>query len=426
MARINFDVNNIYTRVEWEKLNSEVKNEMFRTFSKHGLAPSDYCVFSDELNAISCHTAKGLLVSAWTLAQHHWLDDRSLIPVEKWNLIKFASCVVASGFAELRDGGIYIKGSEDQFKWLEQKRDAGRKGGLAKQANLKKRDDIETKKVPNLGSDDVPWPNEQDQKLSTNQDDTTYQDDELSTFGQYDNGYQNQNPSNASQNPSNASQSSSSASPPLENFYPPTPTLSPPLARSPFLKGRKKINKKKKNQRRRLNENNLYDSEPSVPTQSNTKEASATSASHFDNACYKFKEKFGMYGVTIGAKAQSRYAQLLASGVTSEQVLVMIDNYANYIIPEIKPNYSPHKRSFETFIGTKGKWHCVEHLEPIQQMSQSEKTLKEIYDLENKYKKNESQPKVEDWRELEKQSAKTKRSNGNLTSAGDLVPKLFR
>ena len=421
MARINFE-DNIYKRVEWEKLKSEVRKEMFKTFSKHGLSPSDYCLFSDDLEATSSHVAKGLLVSAWTLAQHYWLDDRSLIPVEKWNLIKFASCVITSGFAELKDDGIYIKGSEEQFKWLEQKRDAGRKGGLAKQANLEKREKFDSK----FAIDDVPWPNDRDEKLSTFLNDTLYQDEKLSTFAEFENNYHHEKSSNASKDPSYASKSSSSASPPVENFYPPTPTPTPPLARNPFLKGRKKINKKKKNQRRRLNENNLDGIKRPNATQSNMKEASAASASHFDNACYKFKEKFGTYGVTIGAKARDRYFQLLASGITSEQVLAMIDNYANYITPQITPTYSPFKRSFETFIGSRGKWHCVEYLEPIQQMSQSEKTLKGIRDLEIKYKPIERQTKIEHWREEEKRFAKAKGPNGSLTLAGDLLPKLFR
>lgn len=415
MARINFE-DSVFTTLQWNKLIVSIAKKY---------AHCDLDEFQE--------LAKGRLHTIWRLAQDYWIENRTLIPEKVWVLISYHQDMIDCGFAEKRESGIYIYGSEEQFEWLISRRESGRKGGFAKQANRKKRDEANDSKPvatdsnailnqneSNFEVDDVPWPDEQDEKISTNQDDAIYQGQELSTFDEDDNDCQSQNASklvaNASKTVANASKS-----------CPLTLTLTPPLlARSPFLKGRKKINKKKKNQRRRLNENNLDAIEHSNATQSNTKEASATSASHFDNACYKFKEKFGMYGVTIGAKAQSRYFQLLGSGITSAQVLAMIDNYANYIIPEIKPNYSPHKRSFETFIGTKGKWHCVEHLEPIQQMSHSEKTLKEIYDLENKYKKNESQPKVEDWRELEKQSAKTKRSNGNLTSAGDLVPKLFR
>lgn len=349
MARINFE-DNTYKRIEWEKLKSEVRNEIFRTFSKHGLSPSDYCLFSEDLEATSSHVAKGLLVSAWTLAQHYWLDNRSLIPVEKWNLVKFASCVVASGFAELRDGGIYIKGSEEQFKWLEQKRDAGRKGGLAKQANHKKRDDIEGKKESKFGLGDVPWPNERDEKLSTIQDDTTHQDEKLSTFDQYDHGHQYQNPSNASQNPSNASRNPSNASPPLENFYPPTPTLSPP---SPSLN----FNKKEKEEKLiEASTNFVYEEKTSAFDQD------------FDEARHRYMKKFESivdFEIRPSQMDKLRYSQLIKSGITQSQVLTMIDNYAEYKLPQCKPGHYPIHRKFETFLGSPVNWVCKEHLESM-------------------------------------------------------------
>lgn len=409
MARINFE-DSVFTTPQWNKLIVSIAKKY---------AHCDLDEFQE--------LAKGRLHTIWRLAQDYWIDNRTLIPEKVWALIPYHQDMIDCGFAEKRESGIYIYGSEEQFEWLISRRESGRKGGLKRQANLRKRDDIEGEKESNFAVDDVPWPDEQDEKISTFQDDAIYQDQELSTFDETDNEYQSRNHSKTAANDSNAKANSSNAKANSSKSKPLTLTLTPtPLVRSPFLKGRKKINKKKKNQKRRLNENCLDDMEHSKSTQSNTKEASATSASHFDNACYKFKEKFGTYGVTIGAKAQSRYFQLLGSGITSEQVLTMIDNYANYIIPQITPTYSPFKRSFETFIGTKGKWHCVEHLEPIQQMSQSEKTLKEIRDLEAKYKTTESQPKVEDWRAEEIQFAKTKKTNGSLTAAGDLLPKLFR
>ncbi len=417
MARINFE-DSVFTTPQWNKLIVSIAKKY---------AHCDLDEFQE--------VAKGRLHTVWRLAQDYWIENRTLIPEKVWVLIPYHQDMIDCGFAEKRESGIYIYGSEEQFEWLISRRESGRKGGLKRQSNLKKRDEanssnaISSQNEANFELDDVPWPDEQGEKISTLQNDALYQDEALSTFGQNGSDYREKNPSNAKANSSNAKANSSNAKANPSKSNPLTLTLPlplPPLVRSPFFKGRKKINKKRKNQRRRLNENNLDDIEHSNVTQSNREEASATSASHFDNACYKFKEKFGMYGVTIGAKAQSRYAQLLGSGITSEQVLAMIDNYANYIIPQITPTYSPFKRSFETFIGSKGKWHCVEHLEPIQQMSQSEKTLKEIRDLEVKYKPTESQSKVEHWREEEKQFAKTKRPNGSLTSAGDLLPKLFR
>ncbi len=114
---------------------------------------------------------------------------------------------------------------------------------------------------------------------------------------------------------------------------------------------KEKINKKKD------------DSTKSIDSE---KRAAATSALHFLTACQKFKEKFKSHGVTIGPNAQARYAKLIAGGVTHDQVLAMIENYASLMLPQVKPGFNPIKRKFETFLGNPKAWFCLDYLEPVE------------------------------------------------------------
>lgn len=71
--------------------------------------------------------ALGLITSAWILAQEHWLKYRA-IPKKAW--AKELDILVKLELAEpLENGDIYVKGSKKAFSWLEQKSEAGRKGG---------------------------------------------------------------------------------------------------------------------------------------------------------------------------------------------------------------------------------------------------------------------------------------------------------
>lgn len=70
--------------------------------------------------------AIGALVRAWTLAQKHFLSGNHLIPEEEWEKKKIRPEVLEVGLAERVDGFIRVKGSENQFKWLTQRSEAGK------------------------------------------------------------------------------------------------------------------------------------------------------------------------------------------------------------------------------------------------------------------------------------------------------------
>jgi hypothetical protein len=68
------------------------------------------------------HKAKGIVLELWSLAQEHWFPNRNPIPIEVFKAAGLPECLYApGGLAELRENGVYAKGSEDQFAWLFQK-----------------------------------------------------------------------------------------------------------------------------------------------------------------------------------------------------------------------------------------------------------------------------------------------------------------
>jgi hypothetical protein len=81
----------------------------------------------------SRHAAKGMVLELWTLAQEYWFPRRELIPLER---IKKSGLqpVIDVGLAESREGGVYARGSEENFGWLFQRQEAGQKSAEAKKA----------------------------------------------------------------------------------------------------------------------------------------------------------------------------------------------------------------------------------------------------------------------------------------------------
>lgn len=70
------------------------------------------------------YKALGLVTSAWMLAQEYWLKQQS-IPQKAW--LKDLDILIEVGLAEVtEDGSIYVKGSRDAFKWLNQRSSAGK------------------------------------------------------------------------------------------------------------------------------------------------------------------------------------------------------------------------------------------------------------------------------------------------------------
>lgn len=79
--------------------------------------------------------ALGALVWAFIIAQKFYLDESSdrLIPLSEWKRQSCENKLLDFGFAEMRDKGVYVCGSEKQFAWLVQRVEAGRKGGNSTQ-----------------------------------------------------------------------------------------------------------------------------------------------------------------------------------------------------------------------------------------------------------------------------------------------------
>ncbi|XGC82018.1 hypothetical protein ACES2L_05910 [Bdellovibrio bacteriovorus] len=97
-------------------------------------------MYSKLIIHLACeYKAKGMLVTAWELAQDHWLAHRG-VPADKWPsdlqpLIDFKFARI-----ETRDSGqfIYVSGSKEECKFLEAKSAAGKKGGASKSPNKTK------------------------------------------------------------------------------------------------------------------------------------------------------------------------------------------------------------------------------------------------------------------------------------------------
>lgn len=78
--------------------------------------------------------ALGVITEAFILAQKHYLTDVNgrLIPLNEWQRKTELHCLVDVGLAEVKEHGIYIKGSEQNFKWLLQKQAAGKSSAESK------------------------------------------------------------------------------------------------------------------------------------------------------------------------------------------------------------------------------------------------------------------------------------------------------
>lgn len=79
----------------------------------------------------------GLLVRAWILAQKHYLKtDHRLIPLDEWNQETDFQKLIEVKLSEIKPDGVYVCGSNEQFKWLLQRSDAGKRGVIAKKNKL--------------------------------------------------------------------------------------------------------------------------------------------------------------------------------------------------------------------------------------------------------------------------------------------------
>ena len=71
--------------------------------------------------------AVGQLVRAWSLAQKWYLKSPdSFIPLHEWNARSIPMNIVTAGLAEIVNDRVRVMGSDDQFRWLIQKSNAGK------------------------------------------------------------------------------------------------------------------------------------------------------------------------------------------------------------------------------------------------------------------------------------------------------------
>jgi hypothetical protein len=75
------------------------------------------------------HKALGVAVDLWQLAQKYWYPEKKLIPLHVFQEADLPECLCdpGIGLAEKRADGIYARGSEDQFAWLFDAVNAGKK-----------------------------------------------------------------------------------------------------------------------------------------------------------------------------------------------------------------------------------------------------------------------------------------------------------
>lgn len=79
--------------------------------------------------------ALGIVCEAFILGQRYFLNEESgrFIPLNEWKRKEALGLLIDVGLAEVRELGVYIKGSEKHFAWLLQKQNAGKRGGRPNQ-----------------------------------------------------------------------------------------------------------------------------------------------------------------------------------------------------------------------------------------------------------------------------------------------------
>jgi hypothetical protein len=87
----------------------------------------------------SKETALGALILAWRIAQKHYTKDYKYIPIDVWNKLGLKNEIIDTGLATANDRFIRMAGCDDQFGWLRQRVEAGKKGGKNRKSakNLK-------------------------------------------------------------------------------------------------------------------------------------------------------------------------------------------------------------------------------------------------------------------------------------------------
>lgn len=84
--------------------------------------------------------ALGTVAEAFIMAQKYYLDESNgrLIPLNEWQRKQTLHVLIDVGLADVEENGIYIKGSNESFKWLLQKSDAGKMSAASKRIKRQK------------------------------------------------------------------------------------------------------------------------------------------------------------------------------------------------------------------------------------------------------------------------------------------------
>lgn len=93
--------------------------------------------------------ADGVMIQAWRLAQEHWKRGRVLVPLELFDALPHSVEIRAAGFAEDRDGRVYVRGSAEHHAWLLERLANASAGG--KKSATRKRDkkgQLQSKQTP--------------------------------------------------------------------------------------------------------------------------------------------------------------------------------------------------------------------------------------------------------------------------------------
>lgn len=115
--------------------------------------------FAELMLALGSRTlALGSIVESFILAQKHFsttVNDR-LIPFNEWQRIKHGDQLVVCGLAEVRDAGVYVKGSKENFAWIIQRSEAGKNSARIKQQ--RKSTTVASRSTEEHGSQPLPLP----------------------------------------------------------------------------------------------------------------------------------------------------------------------------------------------------------------------------------------------------------------------------
>ncbi len=85
------------------------------------------------LKSGSRFTALGIFCDALMLAEQHLFTNADhLIPLDEWKRTPELDLLVDVGLAEVRAAGVFVLGSQEQLKWIQQRRNAGKTSAALK------------------------------------------------------------------------------------------------------------------------------------------------------------------------------------------------------------------------------------------------------------------------------------------------------